>query len=84
MSSNKWLFSTFAVLWCLSFSLSAADKKSKEVKPDEAGLPSYERPQPATENLDFTMYQRIRDEGLAALARDGVCLGGWRMELGPG
>src|ERR1700728_2320358 len=64
MSSHKWLFSTFAVLWCLSFSVSAADKKSKEVKPDEAGRPSYELPQPATENLDFTMYQRIRDEGL--------------------
>lgn len=65
MSSHKRLFSTFAVLWCLSFSVSAADKKSKEVKPDEAGRPSYELPQPATENLDFTMYQRIRDEGLA-------------------
>src|ERR1700685_3537761 len=65
MSSHKWLFSTFAVLWCLSLSVSAADKKSKEVKPDEAGRPSYELPQPATENLDFTMYQRIRDEGLA-------------------
>jgi carboxypeptidase Q len=65
MSSHKWLFSTLAVLWCLSFSVSAADKKSKEVKPDEAGRPSYELPQPATENLDFTLYQRIRDEGLA-------------------
>ena len=26
--------------------------------------PSYELPQPATESLDLTMYQRIRDEGL--------------------
>jgi len=65
MSSHQWLFSTFAVLSCLSVSLSAADKKAKELTPEEAGQPSYELPQPATENLDLTMYQRIRDEGLA-------------------
>jgi hypothetical protein len=58
-------FSTFAVLLFLACSLSAADKKSKEAKTDEAGKPSYELAQPATENLDYTMYQRIRDEGLA-------------------
>ncbi len=49
---------------CVPFCLTAADKKSKDAKSDEA-KPSYELPQPATENLDLTMYQRIRDEGLS-------------------
>jgi hypothetical protein len=65
MSSHKLLISTFALLLCLGFSASAADKKSKDAKADEAGKPSYELAQPATENLDYTMYQRIRDEGLS-------------------
>src|SRR5258708_39020378 len=65
MSSHKSLFATFAVLLCLSFSVSAADKKSKDAKADDASKPSYELAQPATENLDYTMYQRIRDEGLS-------------------
>ncbi len=59
------LLSTFAVVLCLSFSGSAAEKKSKDTKADEASKPSYELAQLATENLDYTMYQRIRDEGLA-------------------
>lgn len=63
MSSHKRLCSMFAVLFCLVFSLSAADKKTKETRTDES-KPSYELPQPATENLDLTMYQRIREEGL--------------------
>ncbi len=52
-----------ALLFCISLplSISAADKKSEG---SEAEAPSYERPQPAKENLDYTMYQRIRDEGL--------------------
>jgi hypothetical protein len=65
MSSHKWLLSTFAVAVCLSFSVSAADKKVKDAKADETSKPSYELAQPATENPDYTMYQRIRDEGLA-------------------
>src|ERR1035437_3093975 len=65
MLSHKLWFSTFAMLLCLSFSVSAADKKSKDAKADETGKPSYELSQPATENLDYTMYQRIRDEGLS-------------------
>ncbi len=69
MPSPKFLISTFtAALLCLAFPLSAplsaADKKSKDAKTEEA-KPSYEMPQPATENLDYTMYQRIRDEGLS-------------------
>ena len=65
MSSHKFLSTAFAILLCLSLTASAADKKSKDSKNEEASKPSYELPQPATENLDFTMYQRIRDEGLA-------------------
>jgi carboxypeptidase Q len=65
MPSRKLLFSTFALLLCLSFSSSAADKKSKDAKADEATKPSYELPQPTTETLDLTMYQRIREEGLS-------------------
>jgi hypothetical protein len=49
---------------CLSLALSAADKKSKEAA-GSAAKPSYELPQPAKENLDYGMYQLIRDEGLA-------------------
>jgi len=62
MSSHKRLFVTVAVLFCFAFSASAAEK-SKETKPDES-KPSYELPQPATETLDLTAYQRIREEGL--------------------
>ncbi|HET7890431.1 MAG TPA: M20/M25/M40 family metallo-hydrolase [Candidatus Sulfotelmatobacter sp.] len=65
MSSSKFLSTAFAVLLCLSVTVSAADKKSKDSKAEETNKPSYELPQPATENLDYTMYQRIRDEGLA-------------------
>ena len=64
MSSHHRLSSTFAILLCFTVSLIAADKKSKDAKPDETSKPSYDLPQPATESLDLTMYQRIRDEGL--------------------
>src|SRR5579863_8532219 len=63
MRSRKLFIPVLAVLLCPGFSLSAADKKTKETK-DDTGKPSYELPQPATESLDLTMYQRIRDEGL--------------------
>jgi carboxypeptidase Q len=65
MSSHKMLFSGLAVVLCISFSASAADKKAKDAKADESGKPSYELAQPVIENLDYTMYQRIRDEGLS-------------------
>lgn len=39
----------------------AADTKKKDVAPE---TPSYYGPQPATENIDLTMYSRIREEGL--------------------
>jgi carboxypeptidase Q len=39
----------------------AADKP--KARPD-ADLPAWEQPQPAVENIDYTMYSRIREEGL--------------------
>src|ERR1022692_289161 len=57
MSSHRLVLSTFAIVLCLSFSVSAAEKKSKDAKADEA-QPSYEMAQPTTENLDYTMYFR--------------------------
>jgi hypothetical protein len=64
MRVNHRTFAVTAVLFSLAFSLSAADKKSNDAKANDSGKPSYELPQPAVENLDLTMYQRIRDEGL--------------------
>jgi carboxypeptidase Q len=61
MVLRKSLIPLFAIILCLH--LSAADKKTKETT--TTARPSYELPQPATEKLDYTMYQRIRDEGLA-------------------
>ena len=63
MSIHKRMISSLAVLFCLTTCLLAADKKSKDTKPEDK--PSYEQPQPATENVDLNMYQRIREEGLA-------------------
>jgi peptidase M28-like protein len=53
----------FAFALVLTVSSFGADKKTKETK-EESSKPSYELPQPTTEALDLTMYQRIRDEGL--------------------
>jgi carboxypeptidase Q len=64
MPSQKFLVATLSVLLCLTLSASAADKKFKDAKSDDSSKPSYDLPQPATETLDLTMYQRIRDEGL--------------------
>ncbi|HEV2469383.1 MAG TPA: M20/M25/M40 family metallo-hydrolase [Candidatus Sulfotelmatobacter sp.] len=58
------LFFVIVVLLSLNLALVAGDKKSRETKAAEPGKPSYELPQPAVENLDLTMYQRIREEGL--------------------
>jgi carboxypeptidase Q len=64
MTSRRRVWLQIAILLCISLSLFAADKKSKETRPEETSKPSYDLPQPAVENLDLTMYQRIRDEGL--------------------
>jgi len=62
MQSSKAL--CLAVLLALlSLPLYAADKNKANAS--DAGKPSYELPQPAKESLDYTMYQRIRDEGLS-------------------
>ncbi|HEX4664214.1 MAG TPA: peptidase M28, partial [Terriglobales bacterium] len=47
----------------ISFSITnfAADKKG--IAP--ANTPSYEQPQPQRENIDYDMYQSIRDEAIA-------------------
>ncbi len=63
MSIQKRPFTILAALLCFAFSLSAADKKSKDSRAEDK--PSYDQPQPTTENLDYTMYQRIREEGLS-------------------
>ncbi len=44
----------------------AAQKADKKAAPAEKQpeVPSYYGPQPATENIDLTMYARIREEGL--------------------
>jgi carboxypeptidase Q len=62
MPMRKLTMILFVLAICPAFSSFAADKKTNESKPENK--PSYELPQPATETLDLTMYQRIRDEGL--------------------
>ena len=57
------------VCFALPLSIFAADKdadknKEKAAAAAQADKPSYELPQSAKENLDYAMYQRIRDEGL--------------------
>ena len=55
-STTTALLTAAIVTVCLS--ASAEDKKKHEgAKP----VPSYYGPQPATETLDLSMYQRIRD-----------------------
>jgi carboxypeptidase Q len=65
MLSGKFLTSIFVLVLSLPFSSPAADKKSKDAKADDTAKPSYELPQPMTEALDLTMYERIREEGLS-------------------
>jgi carboxypeptidase Q len=57
---------SFALLLCfvLPLTISAADK-NKKAGASDGDKPSYEQPQPAKENIDATMYGRIRDEGIA-------------------
>src|SRR5581483_7431482 len=63
MSIHKRMIPSLAVFVCLTTCLFAADKKSKGTKAEES-KPSYDQPQPATENIDLAMVQRIREEGL--------------------
>jgi len=62
MRMNRFLLTACSFFLCLAIPSFAADKKSKDA---ETTKPSYELPQPAAETLDYAMYNRIRDEGLA-------------------
>ncbi len=48
---------------CAAISLYAAEKP-KAAPAEQAAVDPYAQVQPATENIDLAMYQRIRDEGL--------------------
>ena len=58
------LFVCFALPLSISAADKNADKNKEKAAAAQAEKPSYELPQPAKENLDYAMYQRIRDEGL--------------------
>ncbi len=66
MQFHRFFRVRFTLFLCLvlPLSISAADKKDDKKK-EKAEKPSYEQPQPSKENLDYSMYQRIREEGLA-------------------
>jgi hypothetical protein len=62
---NSRLFNLAAtILICFALPLSAADKNKAKASNSDDNKPSYELPQPAKENLDYSMYQSIRTEGL--------------------
>jgi carboxypeptidase Q len=58
----RWSCCTAAIA-SLTLPAYSADKKPKEAAAAAETTPSYYGPQPATENVDLTMYSRIRDEG---------------------
>jgi carboxypeptidase Q len=58
------LHTSAILLTVFALPLSAADKSKTNTTSADASKPSYELPQPAKENIDYTMYQRIREEGL--------------------
>ena len=66
MKSLRTAFVTALVLACYSnFAAYATDKnKPEKEKPTPAQVDPYAEVQPATETLDLTAYQKIRDEGL--------------------
>jgi len=54
-----------ALIACaLPVSVTAADKKKSSTSPAETSKPSYELPQPAKEDIDYSVYHQIREEGL--------------------
>jgi len=64
MQYPKLLVCTLTLLICFVLPLSAAEKTKSKSNSSDANTPSYELPQPAKENLDLSMYQQIRIEGL--------------------
>lgn len=65
MQHARALFPTVALLTCFALPLSTTAADKKKPNPSSAETPSYELPQPTKEAIDYTMYQRIREEGLA-------------------
>ncbi len=63
MRSANCLGSLTALLVSFFLPLLAAAQTKKDA-PKETPRPSYESPQPATESLDLSMYQRIREEAI--------------------
>ncbi|MGO9125071.1 MAG: M20/M25/M40 family metallo-hydrolase [Terriglobales bacterium] len=65
MVKKKVSFIITALMVCvLSVFTIAADKKKSSASPAETTKPSFELPQPAKEDIDYSMYQQIRAEGL--------------------
>ena len=64
MRYRKLLNVTITLSLYFGLPLSAADKTKTSTNTSDAGKPSYELPQPAKENLDYSMYNQIRIEGL--------------------
>jgi len=64
MRYPKLFSATITLVVYFALPLSAADKSKTNTNSSDANKPSYELPQPAKENLDYTMYQQIRNEGL--------------------
>jgi carboxypeptidase Q len=65
LNNNVFSVIIAALMVCaLPLSTTAADKKKNNSSSAEKSRPSYEMPQPAKEDLDYSMYQQIREEGL--------------------
>ncbi|MGC2248208.1 MAG: M20/M25/M40 family metallo-hydrolase [Terriglobales bacterium] len=61
-SSFRW--SSAVLLLCLVVPCAVAGEKKNDKPAPNAPSPSYEQPQPTREDLDYAMYDRIREEGL--------------------
>jgi len=59
-----WFFIVLLSLAVSNITLAAHKNKEKAPSTSNQLVPSYEQPQPAKEDLDYAMYDRIRDEGL--------------------
>src|SRR5580704_3670455 len=65
LNNNVFSVIIAALMVCaLPLSTTAADKKKNNSSSAEKSRPSYEMPQPAKEDIDYSMYQQIREEGL--------------------
>src|SRR5208337_895846 len=62
---NRYLPTWVALLISFALPLSVAAANKSKPADANASQPSYELPQPQRETLDYGMYQRIRDEGIA-------------------